>query len=154
MTIAGFEAARAIADAVLYEGYVLYPYRASARKNQARWQFGVLSPPAYVALGTGERDRTVTEVLVEAGDLAALRVRARYLQLQSRSAEILRGRRFVRVDRLEVDGELLPSYREMVTYSLPLVVLTKLILLYALRTHSYMWRQTSLQELLQVMKAL
>ncbi len=28
---------RAIADAVLYEGYVLWPYRASALKNQRRW---------------------------------------------------------------------------------------------------------------------
>jgi hypothetical protein len=36
--------ARAIADAVLYEGYLLYPYRASAGKNQCRWQFGVLGP--------------------------------------------------------------------------------------------------------------
>ena len=40
-----FAVARAVADAVLYEGYVLYPYRASARKNQMRWQFGVLAPP-------------------------------------------------------------------------------------------------------------
>ena len=36
--------ARAIADAVLYEGYLLYPYRANSRKNQTRWQFGVLGP--------------------------------------------------------------------------------------------------------------
>ena len=35
------DAARSIADAVLYEGYILYPYRASAQKNQSRWQFGV-----------------------------------------------------------------------------------------------------------------
>ena len=39
-----FEAAERIADAVLYEGYVLYPYRASAAKNQFRWQFGVIAP--------------------------------------------------------------------------------------------------------------
>jgi len=31
-----------VADAVLYEGYMLYPYRASAIKNQQRWNFGVL----------------------------------------------------------------------------------------------------------------
>ena len=37
--------ARLVADTVLYEGYVLYPYRASAQKNQLRWQFGVLAPP-------------------------------------------------------------------------------------------------------------
>ena len=39
-----FRAATQVADAVLFEGYVLYPYRASARKNQLRWQFGVLGP--------------------------------------------------------------------------------------------------------------
>ena len=43
--------ARAVADAVLYEGYVLYPYRASAPKNQVRWQWGVLMPPDAVAAG-------------------------------------------------------------------------------------------------------
>ena len=41
-----FEAAERVADAVLYEGYVLYPYRASAAKNQYRWQFGVVAPRA------------------------------------------------------------------------------------------------------------
>ena len=40
----GWERARAVADAVLYEGYLLYPYRANSRKNQSRWQFGVLGP--------------------------------------------------------------------------------------------------------------
>ena len=39
-TVNRFAAARSVADAVLYEGYVLYPYRASAQKNQLRWQFG------------------------------------------------------------------------------------------------------------------
>jgi hypothetical protein len=36
-----------IADAVLYEGYILYPYRPSAVKNQQRWNFGVLCPESY-----------------------------------------------------------------------------------------------------------
>jgi hypothetical protein len=34
----------AVADAVLFEGYLPYPYRASAQKNRLRWQFGVLTP--------------------------------------------------------------------------------------------------------------
>lgn len=38
-----------IADAILYEGYILYPYRASALKNGQRWNFGVLYPPEYAA---------------------------------------------------------------------------------------------------------
>jgi hypothetical protein len=36
--------ATSVADAVLYEGYLLYPYRATSAKNQLRWQFGVLGP--------------------------------------------------------------------------------------------------------------
>ena len=35
-----------IADAVLYEGYILYPYRPST-KNRQRWTFGGLYPEAY-----------------------------------------------------------------------------------------------------------
>ena len=50
-----FAAARGVADAVLYEGYVLYPYRASARKNQIRWQFGVLVPRRQAELDGSER---------------------------------------------------------------------------------------------------
>lgn len=40
----GLEHVRTVADAVLYEGYLLYPYRASSHKNRSRWQFGVLGP--------------------------------------------------------------------------------------------------------------
>ena len=39
--------ARLAADAVLYEGYLLWPYRRSALKNQRRWIFGGLFPPAW-----------------------------------------------------------------------------------------------------------
>jgi hypothetical protein len=80
-----FARARAVADAVLYEGYVLYPYRASSRKNQARWQFGVLMPPAYVAHDPSERSSCRTEILFEAKADAVLRVQLRFLHLQHRS---------------------------------------------------------------------
>ena len=49
-----FTTASGVADAVLYEGYILYPYRASSQKNRSRWQFGVLMPPAYVAADSSE----------------------------------------------------------------------------------------------------
>jgi hypothetical protein len=42
-----FALAQQVADAVLYEGYILYPYRASATKNRLRWQFGVVVPRGY-----------------------------------------------------------------------------------------------------------
>jgi hypothetical protein len=39
-----FSRIEAIADAILYEGYLLYPYRPTALKNRHRWTFGVLPP--------------------------------------------------------------------------------------------------------------
>jgi hypothetical protein len=41
-----FGEVEAVADAILYEGYMLYPYRRSALKNRAGWTFGVISPRA------------------------------------------------------------------------------------------------------------
>lgn len=67
-----------VADAVLFEGYLLYPYRSSSQKNQLRWQFGVLMPPAYAA----EPSASQTECLVEPGAGApTLQVLLRCLQL-------------------------------------------------------------------------
>jgi len=77
--------ARAVADAVLYEGYLLYPYRASATKNQLRWQFGVLMPPSYQRAGTGEHATCRTECLLVPGPAAVLRLRLRFLHLVTRT---------------------------------------------------------------------
>ena len=56
-----------IADAVLYEGYILYPYRPSAVKNQQRWNFGVLCPESYAIAQRGTESSTMrTECLIEA----------------------------------------------------------------------------------------
>jgi len=83
-----FAAAKAVADAVVYEGYVLYPYRASARKNQMRWQFGVLVPPESSALDPSERSTMRTELIVDPGAAPTLSVRVRCLQVQRRSVEV------------------------------------------------------------------
>jgi hypothetical protein len=82
---APMDVARSVADAVLYEGYLLYPYRASARKNQIRWQWGVLVPPAYAAAGHGEHATSHSECLLEPGTDPVLHIRLRFLQLQHRS---------------------------------------------------------------------
>ncbi|MBS2961488.1 hypothetical protein KGA66_00420 [Actinocrinis puniceicyclus] len=81
----GLEQARAVADTILYEGYVLYPYRASAQKNRERFQFGVLMPPAYTRLDPSEHTSSRTECLLECGDEAGVRVFARFLQIQRRT---------------------------------------------------------------------
>ena len=82
-------AARAVADAVLFEGYLLYPYRASSPKNQVRWQFGLLGPAGAGPAGAGEDCRLATEVLLvpEPGGPGRLTVLVRFLQLQVRSVE-------------------------------------------------------------------
>jgi hypothetical protein len=77
--------ARQVADAILYEGYLLYPYRQSATKNQARFQFGVLMPPGYAAVDPHERTASQTECLLECADDAQVRVLVRFLQQQQRS---------------------------------------------------------------------
>ncbi|OBF05741.1 hypothetical protein A5730_15650 [Mycobacterium sp. ACS4054] len=77
--------ARAVADAVLYEGYLLYPYRGTSSKNQSRWQFGVLGPPGAAAAGLGEDDALAAQFLVEGA--RELRLVVRFLQLQHRRAE-------------------------------------------------------------------
>jgi hypothetical protein len=82
---ASMDLAREVANAVLYEGYLLYPYRASSRKNQVRWQWGVLVPTAYAAAGHGEHDTSHSECLLEPGADPVLHVRLRFLQLQHRS---------------------------------------------------------------------
>ncbi|MFI6455914.1 hypothetical protein ACIBF6_30650 [Streptosporangium amethystogenes] len=77
--------ARRVADAVLYEGYLLYPYRASAAKNQVRWQFGVLVPPGFTA--TAEHPASVTECLLEGATYAVAHLSLRFLHLRTRGVE-------------------------------------------------------------------
>ena len=79
-----FDAVQQIADALLFEGYVLYPYRASDGKNRVRWQFGVLMPPDYCVVDPSERGWSQTECLLD-GDQAVLSVRVRVLQAQRRT---------------------------------------------------------------------
>jgi hypothetical protein len=103
---------RAIADAVLYEGYLLYPYRASAVKNHRRWQFGVVMAPACAAVDPTERTFTQAECVVEGGDTTALTVAVRFLQVQRRDVQQWTGDRFVPAASLPVDGVPLSTWEE------------------------------------------
>ncbi|WP_426989607.1 hypothetical protein [Pseudarthrobacter sp. Y6] len=107
--------ARAVADAVLYEGYLLYPYRASSQKNQARWQFGILGPPGAAAAGTGEEPDMFADCLLTPGPQATVEVHVRFLQLQSRSAERMDDDGgFTAVDELTVGAARWLSWDEAV----------------------------------------
>jgi hypothetical protein len=77
---------RKMADAVLYEGYILYPYRASSQKNQSRWQFGVVMAPGYAAADPSETSFTQAECVLEHSGQPAVRVLLRFLQVQRRTS--------------------------------------------------------------------
>jgi hypothetical protein len=121
-----FEVARKVADAVLYEGYLLYPYRASAAKNQARWQFGVLMPRLWSESGPDEPWSTQTECLLEPEDTTTVRVLVRFLHVQSKTVEAVdvEAGTFNEVPALPVDGsELVPwdeATEQEVTVEVPL----------------------------------
>ena len=107
-----FDTAREVADAMLYEGYVLYPYRASSAKNRMRWQFGVLVPPAY-GLDVGEHAWHRTECLAEPRADAELVVQVRFLHAQRRTVQSVAPNRSYRtVDRLELPDRVLVPWDE------------------------------------------
>jgi len=114
MEPAHLEHARRVADAILYEGYLLYPYRGSAQKNQVRFQFGVLMPPAYCVADPSETSAFQTECLLECADDAQVLVTVRFLQLQHRIVqEVPRDGGEPRdVASLEVDGTEYTSWQE------------------------------------------
>jgi hypothetical protein len=105
--------ARQVADAILYEGYLLYPYRGSARKNQSRFQFGVLMPPAYRDVDDCEPSVSQTECLLECPEDAAVTVFARFLHLQRRQVEAKDGPGgFRAVPSVRVDGSEVTTWDE------------------------------------------
>ena len=110
-----FSAAQAIADTILYEGYLLYPYTASARKNRQRWQFGVVMPVKYGSSGTGEPAHMQTEVLAEDTEPSdSFDVLVRFLQVQTRQVQVASHGGYEKIDRLEIDGTPYISWDEAV----------------------------------------
>jgi hydrogenase maturation protease len=129
------ELAKKVADAILYEGYLLYPYRASAVKNRQRFNFGVLLPPSFARAQSGHDAWSMrTECLIE-GDAPRLDVRVCFLQIVTREAgrlieagEVGCGaldtaanptatastRKFEIVPELEVGGQIFQTWQEAV----------------------------------------
>ena len=119
-----------IADAVLYEGYILYPYRPSAVKNQQRFNFGVLCPDSYAVAQSGSESSLMrTECLVEVDSSTVLNVKVRFLHLTSREvAELVdcrlpiadcghkskASKHFAMVLALKVNDQILQPWQEAV----------------------------------------
>ncbi len=114
-----------IVKAVLYEGYMLYPYRPSAVKNRQRFNFGVVYPQAYSEAQRGTDACTMqTECLVEGNEATQCMVRVRFLRMVDRSVGKLRepasdlsaltAANIEIVPRLELNGEVYQPWQEAV----------------------------------------
>jgi hypothetical protein len=126
-------AAEQIAKAVLYEGYMLYPYRPSSVKNQRRWNFGVLCPQEYSEAQEGTDPCVAQTQCLVRGSLPAVEVRIRFLQIIDRTigllAQPLSQRpqewtpEFEVVPRLAVSGRVYQPWQEAGEREIPLQVM-------------------------------
>jgi hydrogenase maturation protease len=112
-----------IAEAVLYEGYMLYPYRPSSVKNQQRWNFGVLYPPSWCdPQFSSDRCSMQTECLLKTDSATRLTVKVRFLHIVQRSIAKLPAPSIEKsgdpqlefVDRLECAGRIYQPWQEAV----------------------------------------
>jgi hypothetical protein len=101
-----------IADAVLYEGYLLWPYRRSALKNRQRWTFGGVYPPAHHEAHADDRVQMRTECLVEADDAAVVEIDVRFLHVVRRQIARTGPEGLEPVEELTVAGERHISWEE------------------------------------------
>jgi hypothetical protein len=115
---------RAIADACLYEGYILWPYRRSALKNQQRFTFGGVYPPEHSKSHPDDPSRMQTQVLLRGADRARVEVTVRFLQVVTRTAARRRGDQLEVVDALTVDGQRFLSWEEAVEREIDVPPLT------------------------------
>jgi hypothetical protein len=102
---------RAIADAVLYEGYILWPYRASAIKNQRRFTFGGVYPPAHCTRHPDDPASTATEVLLRGTESTRMQITVRFLQVVRRDVVRADG---VACEELQVVGQRYLAWEEAV----------------------------------------
>ena len=78
---------RELADAILHEGYLLYPYRASALKNHHRYPFGTIYPQAFCeAHQAGDAWSVPMECVALGRPEAELAAELRFLQFSSAEA--------------------------------------------------------------------
>ena len=130
-----------LVNAVLYEGYILYPYRASAVKNRQRFNFGALYPERYSLAQHGTDAWSMqTECLVTGSLRATLDVKVRFLHLLSREVSVpiadcrlpiadCSDKDFQVVESLEVGDQLFQTWQEAVEreISAPEIALDELI---------------------------
>ncbi|HET6246167.1 MAG TPA: hypothetical protein VFE47_00565 [Tepidisphaeraceae bacterium] len=109
------EVVEKIAQAVLYEGYILYPYRPSV-KNQHRWTFGGLYPKAYSeSMQTGDPWSLLAECIILGSEASTVEAKARFLHLIDRKVAIPSGsdlQSLAFVDSVSVGGKKYQRWQE------------------------------------------
>jgi hydrogenase maturation protease len=108
------DSVRSIADAVLYEGYILWPYRRSALKNQRRFTFGGVYPTAHSRAHEDDPSSIRTEVLLEGAPETHIALTVRFLQIVDRSVCVWSEGELEPVDELTVGHERYMSWEEAV----------------------------------------
>ncbi len=114
------EAVRGVADAVMREGKVLYPYRASATKNHLRFQFGVIAPKQYVEMDPCDPCCVHGECIWEEKEVGELLVQLRFMTLEHRDIQKRIGAapdEYVSVPEIEVDGDSYVSWDESLEHA-------------------------------------
>ncbi len=80
------ETVERIAEVVLYEGFLLYPYTRSTTKNQQRWTFGGVYPRAYSEASGGDDPWLMQTQCVVVGDARSeVDIKVRFLQVMDRT---------------------------------------------------------------------
>lgn len=101
-----------IARAVLYEGYILYPYRPSV-KNSQRWTFGGIFPRDYCQAHEGTESAAMqAQCLIHANGSTAVSITLRFLHLVDRLVE--QAPAFNRVHSLRVGDRDVQCWQEAV----------------------------------------
>jgi hypothetical protein len=104
-----------ITRTLLYEGYLLWPYRRSAIKNRRRWTIGGVYPADFEgAAASGDASEILTECLIEGDDAPVIDLRIRCLHRVMRQVARYRDARLEEVDELRVGDEHYLTWDEAV----------------------------------------
>jgi hypothetical protein len=107
-----------IVSTLLYEGYILYPYRGSSVKNQLRFNFGVVYPRQYSEAQTGNDAWVMqTQCLASGHASTSIEICVRFLRIVDRV--VGRGgasdlEPFQPLRSLSVEGQIHESWQEAI----------------------------------------
>jgi hypothetical protein len=142
-----------IVNALLYEGYILYPYRASSVKNHLRFNFGVVYPRPYAESQSGSDAWSMqTQCLASGGPDAWFEICVRFLRIVDRVVskcgespnELFRG-----LPSLQVEGQIYESWQEAVECRVDLPICPAVTLCDAPFLHEFFLPREQEQEILR-----